>query len=89
MKMKITKSILMAVALVALSAQSCKDFLDEELVSNVAADSYYSTPAGLEDGADAAYSFLREIYSNERSYITHHIWYRHAHERSRWWLEII
>ena len=68
MKMKITKSILIAIALVALSAQSCKDFLDEELVSNVAADSYYSTPAGLDDGADAAYSFLREIYSNERSY---------------------
>ena len=58
----------MAIALVALSAQSCKDYLDEELVSNVAADSYYSTPAGLDDGADAAYAFLREIYSNERSY---------------------
>ena len=68
MKMTITKSILMAIALVALSAQSCKDYLDEELISNVAADSYYSTPAGLEDGADAAYAFLREIYSNERSY---------------------
>lgn len=68
MKMKITKSILMAITLVALSAQSCKDYLDEQLVSGVAAGSYYSTPAGLEDGADAAYSFLREIYSNERAY---------------------
>ena len=44
MKMKITKSILMAVALVALTTQSCKDFLDETLVSNVAANSYYATP---------------------------------------------
>lgn len=68
MKMKITKSIIMAIALIAFSAQSCKDFLDEKLVSGVAAGSYYSTPAGLEDGADAAYFFLREIYSNERSY---------------------
>ena len=28
----------MVFALVALSAQSCKDFLDEELISNVAAN---------------------------------------------------
>src|SRR5688572_13142799 len=68
MKMKITKSIIMAIALVALSAQSCKDFLDEELVSNVAANSYYTTPAGYDDGVDAAYGFLRQIYSDERSY---------------------
>ncbi len=68
MKTKITKSILVTITLVAFSAQSCNDYLDEKLVSNVAADSYYSTPAGLEDGADAAYFFLREIYSNERAY---------------------
>jgi hypothetical protein len=67
MKMKITK-ILMVVALIGFTAQSCKDFLDEKLVSGVAADSYYSTVAGLEDGVDAAYFFLREIYSNERAY---------------------
>jgi starch-binding outer membrane protein, SusD/RagB family len=68
MNIKITKSILMAIALIAFSTQSCQNFLDEELVSGVAAESYYSTPAGLEDGVDAAYSFLREIYSNERAY---------------------
>jgi starch-binding outer membrane protein, SusD/RagB family len=68
MKIKMTKSILIAIALIALSTQSCNDFLDEQLVSGVAAGSYYSTPAGLEDGVDAAYSFLREIYSNERAY---------------------
>jgi hypothetical protein len=67
MKMKIT-SILMALALVGFTAQSCKDYLDEQLVSGVSAGGYYSTLAGLEDGVDAAYSFLREIYSNERAY---------------------
>ncbi len=68
MKMKITKSILIAVALIAFGTQSCKDFLDEELVAGVSAGGYYSTAAGLEDGVDATYSFLREIYSNERAH---------------------
>lgn len=67
MKMKITTT-LMALALIGFTAQSCKDYLDEKLVSNVAADAYFSTVAGLEDGVDAAYFFLREIYSNERAY---------------------
>lgn len=68
MKMKITKSILIAVALIAFGTQSCEDFLDEELVAGVSAGGYYSTAAGLEDGVDATYSFLREIYSNERAH---------------------
>lgn len=68
MKMKITTSLLIAVALIGFTTQSCKDYLDEELVSGVSAGGYYSTLAGLEDGVDAAYSFLREIYSNERAY---------------------
>lgn len=68
MKMKITKSIIAALAFVALSVQSCSDYLDEKLVSGVSAGSYYTTTAGLEDAVDATYSFLREIYSNERAY---------------------
>jgi len=68
MKMKITKSIILALALVAFSAQSCKDYLDETLVAQVSAASYYTTAAGLEDAVDATYSFLREIHSNERAY---------------------
>ncbi len=69
MKMKITKSILIAITLIALSAQSCKDYLKEELISEVSAGSYYTTAAGLEDAVDATYSFLREIHSNERAYM--------------------
>lgn len=68
MKIKITKSILIAFALIAFSTQSCKDYLDEQLVSQVSAGSYYTTPAGLEDAVDATYSFLREIHSNERAW---------------------
>src|SRR3989337_2404011 len=68
MKMKITKSIVMAFALIAFSTQSCKDFLDEELVSGVSAGGYYSKGAGIEDAVDATYSFFRGIYSNERAY---------------------
>lgn len=69
MKMKITKSILVTLALIGFSTQSCKDYLDEKLVSAVSAGSYYTTAAGLEDAVDATYSFLREIYSNERAYM--------------------
>lgn len=50
------------------SAQACKDYLKEELVSGVSASSYYTTAAGLEDAVDATYSFLREIHSEERAY---------------------
>ena len=62
------KPILMTLVLIAFSTQSCQNFLDEELVSDVSAGSYYTTAAGLEDAVDATYSFLREIYSNERAY---------------------
>jgi starch-binding outer membrane protein, SusD/RagB family len=64
-----TKAILLIVILMAFATQSCKDFLDETLVSKVSAGSYYTTPAGLEDAVDATYSFLREIHSEERAYM--------------------
>jgi starch-binding outer membrane protein, SusD/RagB family len=63
------KSIILALALIAFTAQSCSDFLDEKLISDVSAGSYYTTAAGLEDAVDATYSFLREIHSNERAYM--------------------
>jgi starch-binding outer membrane protein, SusD/RagB family len=61
------KSIILIVALVAFNIQSCKDFLKEELVSDVAGV-YYTTAAGLEDAVDGAYSYLKYVYSNERAY---------------------
>ena len=61
MKMKITKSIVVALAMVGFSTQSCENYLDETLVSQVSAGSYYTTAAGLEDAVDATYTFLREM----------------------------
>lgn len=69
MKIKNTKSILFTLAMIAFSAQSCQDYLDEKLVSNVSAGSYYATVAGFEDAVDATYSFLRNIHSEERAYM--------------------
>ena len=69
MKMKITKSIAVALALVGFSTQSCEDYLDEKLVSQISAASYYTTAAGMEDAVDATYTFLRETSSEERAYM--------------------
>jgi hypothetical protein len=70
MKMiKNIKSILLVLCLVAFSTQSCNDYLDEKLVSDVTAKEYYKNAAGMEDAVDATYSFLREVYSQERAYM--------------------
>jgi len=61
--------MIIALLLLALSAQSCKDYLDEKLVSGVSANSFYTTVAGFEDAVDATYSFLRQIHSEERAYM--------------------
>jgi hypothetical protein len=70
MKTMKTKIILTIIALVALNIQSCDKFLEEELVSDVSAASYYTTPAGLDDAVDAVYSYMKFIYSNERAFST-------------------
>lgn len=63
-----TKSIFVLVALMAFNIlQSCDKFLEEKLVSDVAAG-YYQTAAGLEDAVDATYYYLKFVYSNERAY---------------------
>lgn len=63
-----TKSILLIIALLVFGTQSCDKFLEEELISDVSAASYYTTPAGLEDAVDATYYYMRLIFSNERAY---------------------
>lgn len=70
MKQNLTfKAFVVALFLIGFGTQSCKDFLDENLVSDVSAGSYYTTAAGLEDAVDATYSFLREMSSEERAYM--------------------
>ena len=61
------KSIYLIAAIVVFNIQSCKDFLTEELVSDVTG-AYYATAAGIEDAVDATYYNLKYIYSNERAY---------------------
>ncbi|HMJ67908.1 MAG TPA: RagB/SusD family nutrient uptake outer membrane protein [Cyclobacteriaceae bacterium] len=62
------KSIVIAIALVAFSVTSCDKYLDEKLVSDVAPTSYYSNAAGIEDAVEATYSFMKYIWTNERSF---------------------
>ena len=48
-----------------LSAPSCGDLLQEEVVSAIGND-YLNTPAGVNDGVNAAYSSVRSWYGTER-----------------------
>jgi starch-binding outer membrane protein, SusD/RagB family len=45
---------------------SCKDFLEEEVISNIGND-YLNTASGFNDGVKAAYSTLRSWYGTERA----------------------
>lgn len=65
----LTKSMYVVLVTIAFAMQSCSDYLDEKLVSFVSAATYYKTPAGFEDAVDAAYSFMRDIHSEERAYM--------------------
>lgn len=58
------KFILLTIFAIGAFSQSCKDMLDEQVVSGVT-DKYYSTPAGFEDAVKASYSFLRSFYATE------------------------
>ncbi|HET8737996.1 MAG TPA: RagB/SusD family nutrient uptake outer membrane protein [Pricia sp.] len=52
----------------SLAVQSCDNYLEEELVSDVSADTYYSTEAGFEDAVDATYAWLKGFYGPERGF---------------------
>ena len=48
-----------------LLTYSCDDALEEELVTDVSAASYYTTEKGLQDAVNATYSFLKPFYGQE------------------------
>lgn len=48
--------------------QSCEQFLEEELVSDVSSGTYYTTEDGLEDAVDATYAWLKGFYGPERGF---------------------
>lgn len=48
-----------------LVSQSCKDILDEKVISSIGND-YINTPKGFEDASKAAYSSLRIFYGTQQ-----------------------
>ena len=65
MKFKIS---IITLAMVAFFGQSCEEYLEEELVSDVSAGSYYTTVQGFEDAVRATYSWMKPFYGVERGF---------------------
>jgi len=51
-----------------LGVSSCSDVLEEQPVGLATAESYYSTPKGIEDGLKSVYTTLRKFYGQEESF---------------------
>lgn len=58
--------LILTIALIAFIGQSCEDYLKEEIVSDISAGSYYTTPQGFEDAVKATYSFMKPYFGVER-----------------------
>lgn len=59
---------LSAIAILCFSFISCENFLKEELISDVSAGSYYTTPQGFEDAVKATYSEMKYFWGPERGF---------------------
>ena len=59
---------LLLLTLFTLLSQSCEDYLTEELVSDVSAGTYYTTPQGFEDAVKATYFWMKPFFSVERGF---------------------
>jgi len=62
------KLIISSIIIMSLVCQSCENYLEEELVTEVAAASYYVTPQGWEDAVKATYSEMKNFYGLERGF---------------------
>lgn len=62
------KSIFLVLCLMGLFTQSCEDYLEEELISDVSAGSYYTTVQGFEDAVKATYSWMKPFFGVERGF---------------------
>tara|TARA_R110002167_G_scaffold73727_1_gene206476 strand:- start:13498 stop:15210 length:1713 start_codon:yes stop_codon:yes gene_type:complete len=56
------KATITTVLLTIFALLSCNDYLEENMISDVSSDSYYTTKEGLEDAMNAAYSYLKVQY---------------------------
>ncbi len=62
------KIFLLTFLMTALCWQSCDDYLTEDLVSDVSASSYYTTPSGFEDAVKATYWWMKPFFGPERGF---------------------
>ncbi len=62
------KLYIMTMLMMVVATQSCSDFLEEELVSDVSASSYYTTPSGFEDAVKATYWWNKTFFGPERGF---------------------
>lgn len=65
MKSKLYITIFLCLAFVS---QSCESFLEEDLVSDVSASSYYTTAQGFEDAVKATYWWNKPFFGPERGF---------------------
>lgn len=59
------KIYIILVLALAFLTKSCDKFIEEELVTDVSAASYYTTQGGFEDGVRATYASLKPFYGQE------------------------
>ncbi len=68
MKIMKTKLLALTLGLLAWTTQSCENYLEEELVSDVSAATYYTTPQGWEDAVRATYATMKDFYGSEMGF---------------------
>lgn len=59
------KKTIISLAILVAAFTSCNDYIEEENLSSVPADTFYKSEAGYQSLVDANYSQLREIYGNQ------------------------
>ena len=58
----------LSITAAAFVGQGCESYLEEDLVSDVSAASYYTTPQGFEDAVRATYASMKDFYGSERGF---------------------
>ena len=65
-RIQLTKSVrVLSILALLLVGQSCKDVLEEKVISSIGND-YVNTPKGFEDASKAAYAPLRSFYGTQQ-----------------------
>ncbi|MDH3243681.1 MAG: RagB/SusD family nutrient uptake outer membrane protein, partial [Saprospiraceae bacterium] len=62
------KIYFLTILMIVLGTQSCGDFLEEDLISDVSAASYYTTAQGFEDAVNATYWWSKPFFGPERGF---------------------